>query len=270
MMFLCYLIVKGDDFMNNFEFSKCPVCNGDLSAVRLMCNNCKSEFPVNKDFSKYDLLNAEQSKFLDCFLKNRGNIKLVGEELNISYPTVKRKLDNLLEALCLKADEENEEIKLDINQFGKINYNSNVPSEIIRRKLYENNGMVTISLLDGKPCKIFASPDGKTFVSDKLSQKTFPFDYSVFDIIVDLLMKSKQYSAPKGNGHGKEDKVGFGKCTEDTVMGAIALKYFKKQYGESTYDPVFVLAAVLDWAGIAKNSRGYISLTAEYVSKCYL
>ena len=83
-------------------------------------------------------------------------------------------------------------------------------------------------------------------------------------------MRIKVKTAPKGNGHGKEDKVGYGKCTDDTVMGAIAINYFKKSYGESTYDPVFVLAAMLDWAGIASNNRGYISLTADYLSKCYL
>lgn len=53
-------------------------------------------------------------------------------------------------------------------------------------------------------------------------------------------------------------------------MGAIAVKYFRKQYGESTYDPVFVLAAVLDWAGIATNQRGYLTLTPAYLEKCHL
>lgn len=51
-------------------------------------------------------------------------------------------------------------------------------------------------------------------------------EYTVFDTIVQLLLNSKNYTAPKGNGHGKADKVGYGKCTEDTVMGAIAVKYF--------------------------------------------
>ena len=37
-----------------------------------------------------------------------------------------------------------------------------------------------------------------------------------------------------------------------------------KKEGESGLDPVFILAAVLDWAGIAKNGRGEIALTAEY------
>ena len=93
------------------------------------------------------------------------------------------------------------------------------------------------------------------------------FDYSVFNCIVDLLKVSKQYKALKGNGHGKKDKVGYGKCTEDTIVGTVAVKYFKKKYGESTYDPTFVLAAILDWAGIGINQRGFVSLNPNYIAK---
>lgn len=52
--------------------------------------------------------------------------------------------------------------------------------------------------------------------------------------------------------------------TADTVVGTIAIKYSGKSIGESMYNPVFVLAAILDWAGIAHNRRGDIELTAEY------
>ncbi len=43
-------------------------------------------------------------------------------------------------------------------------------------------------------------------------------------------------------------------------MGTLAYEYYGKQDGESTLDPVFVLVAVLDWANIARNCRGYIQL----------
>ncbi len=43
-------------------------------------------------------------------------------------------------------------------------------------------------------------------------------------------------------------------------MGAVAINYFGKSQGESCYDPVFVLAAVMDWTGVATNMRGYIQL----------
>ena len=38
----------------------------------------------------------------------------------------------------------------------------------------------------------------------------------------------------------------------------------RKKEGMSVFDPVFVLSAILDWAGIAHNERGYLELTADY------
>ena len=256
--------------MNTLQFDKCPACGGALYTAKVACENCKAEFPVTQPLSRYDTLSAPLCAFLDCFLKNQGNIKAVGEELGISYPTVKRRLDQLLNALDLTEKNQPEPVHLDPAAFGPVHQDSNIPSEIVRYKLFAAGGAVTIPLLDGKPCQVIANPEGNAFVSDKLSKKTFSMEYTVFDTIVQLLLNSKNYTAPKGNGHGKADKVGYGKCTEDTVMGAIAVKYFRKQYGKSTYDPVFVLAAVLDWAGIATNQRGYLTLTPAYLEKCHL
>jgi len=221
-----------------------------------------AEYPVNEALSPYDYLTEAQSEFLAVFLKCRGNLKSVGEQMGLSYPAVKRRLGLLLVALGYAEGTENDMEEIDMSNFGAIDYKSVKASDIVKRKLYEHNGAVTIPLLDGKLCRITASRDGTFFTSDKLANSKYEF--RVFDVIVDLLLSSAGGRAPKGNGHGKEDKVGYGKCTPDTVLGAIATQYAKKSFGESTFDPVFVLAAVLDWAGIAKNRRGYVELTPEY------
>lgn len=75
----------------------------------------------------------------------------------------------------------------------------------------------------------------------------------------DLGLNGVGGKAPKGLGRGK-DKVGYGKCGEETVIYQVATQYYGKKIGESTFDPVFVLAAILEWAGIAENGRGYIKL----------
>ena len=48
-------------------------------------------------------------------------------------------------------------------------------------------------------------------------------------------------------------------------MGVIAMEYWGKQAGESTFDPVFAIAAMLSWAEIADNARGYLQLKREFV-----
>jgi hypothetical protein len=44
-------------------------------------------------------LSREQIRFVEIFLKNRGSLKDVGAELDISYPTVVNRLNDILIAL---------------------------------------------------------------------------------------------------------------------------------------------------------------------------
>lgn len=250
--------------MNNFHSGRCPACGGKLQTIRLSCSECGAEYPITASLSPYSRLSEAQNQFLSTFLKCRGSLKAVGEIMHISYPTVKKRFDDLLLALGYSVSEKEEIEEIDMSILEKIDSNSHNASEMVRKKLYESGGDITISLLDGKPCRIVALNDGNSFASDKLNNYKFQCQYAVFDSIVDLLKKSKNGRASKGNARGKEDKVGYGKCTSDTVIGAIAVNYFHQSTGESVFDPVFVLAAVLDWVGIAKNCRGYIELTNDY------
>lgn len=52
--------------------------------------------------TRFALLDPEQLDFLDTFLRARGNIREVERELGLSYPTVRSRLDSLLEALGLR------------------------------------------------------------------------------------------------------------------------------------------------------------------------
>lgn len=51
----------------------------------------------------------------------------------------------------------------------------------------------------------------------------------------------------ESNLHSREGKVGYGRCTEDTVVGVIAKEYFGKAPGESTFDPVFCVRSYAQW-----------------------
>ena len=137
-----------------------------------------------------------------------------------------------------------------------------LPSTIINDKLTKSGGSVLVHSLTGKPYKISAVAGSDAFVCDQLPIHS-PYTYKVFDVIVELLIRQ---NGKAKKGMGRNARLGEPSCEDTTVVGAIGKFYAGKHDGDSVFDPVFVLAAVLDWAGIAHNSRGYIELTAQYCS----
>ena len=130
------------------------------------------------------------------------------------------------------------------------------PSEVIRKKLQESNSnTATITLYSGENFSVKMG-NGDYFVSEKLPFQEISFD--IFDIVVDFLKTQPNFKGRKGGC--RNSKVGEGNCTKETVMYAIATKYYGKNDGESSYDSLFVIAAMLEWAGIAKNGHGFIKL----------
>lgn len=82
------------DYLN-----KCPVCNANMVVTGYKCTECPTE--VNGIFkgSKFSQLTEEELEFVEIFVMNRGSIKEVEKELGISYPTVRNKLDSIIQAL---------------------------------------------------------------------------------------------------------------------------------------------------------------------------
>lgn len=88
--------------------TKCPVCGGKLKIKRLQCQGCNTVIENEFSFSKFDLLTAEQIRFVETFLQCRGNIKDVEKALGISYPTVRGKLEEVNEVLGLSEKKDDE------------------------------------------------------------------------------------------------------------------------------------------------------------------
>lgn len=78
---------------------RCPICSSELSVTRLHCGSCETS--VEGEFSLGPLLrlSGEQVRFVQALVKNRGSLKDVGAELNMSYPTVNSRLNDILIAL---------------------------------------------------------------------------------------------------------------------------------------------------------------------------
>ena len=85
----------------------CPVCNEKLVVKTLRCNHCDTEITGDFSLTPFDYLSKEQLDFALVFIKNQGNIKNIEKELGISYPTVKKNIDDLCYALNMKPTNDN-------------------------------------------------------------------------------------------------------------------------------------------------------------------
>ena len=85
---------------------KCPVCEHELKVTKLACTYCSTKIEGEFSSCKFCKLPLEQLVFIEAFIKCRGNIKEVEKELGISYPTVRSRLDNVIEALGYAAERE--------------------------------------------------------------------------------------------------------------------------------------------------------------------
>ena len=81
--------------------NKCPSCSGNVLVTELCCSDCKTTIKGSFELPQFALMSPEDENFLRIFLAARGNIKEVERQLNISYPTVRGRLEALLNRLGL-------------------------------------------------------------------------------------------------------------------------------------------------------------------------
>ncbi len=103
----------------NPVISVCPVCKHDLKVRKLSCDHCDTVIEGSFTLSKFNYLETEKLYFIEVFVKNRGNIKTIEKELNISYPTVKKMLDDVIVGLGYSLDPEldDEEVKKEKQEY---------------------------------------------------------------------------------------------------------------------------------------------------------
>jgi len=101
--------------------SICPVCKHDLHVTRLECDHCHTAIEGSFTLSKFNYLETEKLYFIEVFIKNRGSIKAIEKELNVSYPTVKKMLDEVIVGLGYSLDSYNGDASEDKDQGPALN-----------------------------------------------------------------------------------------------------------------------------------------------------
>ncbi len=89
---------------------KCPVCNEETEVTRVYCRHCGTVVEGNFSLGRFQRLSAEHLQFAEIFIRCEGKITKVEEELGLSYPTVRARLNALIRALGYKVGPESESI----------------------------------------------------------------------------------------------------------------------------------------------------------------
>ena len=100
--------------MTKKVFGSCPVCGKKLTVTRLSCDGCNIDITGKFELNRFSYLEKEQLEFVETFLRCQGNLKDVQSTLGISYPTAKKQLDGVLEALGYTKPQERANSNLDI------------------------------------------------------------------------------------------------------------------------------------------------------------
>lgn len=77
----------------------CPVCQHALIASRLRCKHCGTALEGDFEIDRLARLSMAQRQFVVSFLRCRGNIREMEKEYSISYPTVRARIDEIIQAL---------------------------------------------------------------------------------------------------------------------------------------------------------------------------
>lgn len=101
---------------------RCKMCGEKITIRRLECADCGCSLEGTFELPRLARLKPEEQKFIEMMVLLSGNMKNVAAELGISYPTVRNKLDHVIEALdsLVKEDKEKRERLIDDVEKGKI------------------------------------------------------------------------------------------------------------------------------------------------------
>jgi len=107
--------------------NQCPVCKDDLLITKLECRTCGTSIEGHFTSSSFGLLTKEQLEFIELFVRCEGKLNRMEGELNLSYPTIRNRLHEVIRALGYEpgiedtrlSEAERQRILEDLNQ-GKI------------------------------------------------------------------------------------------------------------------------------------------------------
>lgn len=77
----------------------CPSCENSLRVSQMKCEHCLTDVNGNYDLPLYLKLNRDEQDFILAFFMSSGSIKEMAKQAGNSYPTMRNKMDDLIEKI---------------------------------------------------------------------------------------------------------------------------------------------------------------------------
>lgn len=244
--------------MPQYIIGHCPICGEDLAATRLTCRHCGLELSKDFTLNKFSYLNETELEFLECFIKNSGNLKEVQKNLHLSYPFAKKKLLQVQKSLGLApACEEKEEPEHILARLPVYNDESSIVKHI-KEKLNGLGGLASIPLSKGESFQIYYEEFGSGLYATNLPRNRI-LTWKAFDSAIELLVKNNG-RAKKGNA--MKGRLGSQALPFDSLEGYIAYSAYGAKEGDSCLRIISSVSAILEWSGLCTNGYGYVELNS--------
>ncbi len=83
----------------NPVIGQCPICSDKLHVTRLHCRSCDTSIEGHFTLGRLYQLSPEQLRFIETFIKCEGKINRVEQEIGLSYPAVRSRLTEVIQAM---------------------------------------------------------------------------------------------------------------------------------------------------------------------------
>ena len=74
----------------------CPSCSSPLQVTSLGCLECETIVSGKFQLPNLAQLDVAEQKFIVSFVKSSGSLKIMAQQLGLSYPTVRNLLDDII------------------------------------------------------------------------------------------------------------------------------------------------------------------------------
>lgn len=85
--------------MANVVDHACPYCSHAMQITQMSCSACAVSVQAKFPPSRLAMLPLEHQRFIELFVLADGSLKAIAEQTGVSYPTIRSRLDKVVDAL---------------------------------------------------------------------------------------------------------------------------------------------------------------------------